>query len=325
MKIGDYEFEWVPDEMVIPRPEKTVAVVQNLGNVGVFSWGPQLIGKEVVMKWKFVSKAQYAALLAMFLAGGVFVLDLSSSTIFVPPPEGGTPVFQPYPDPDHPGVLPGSAPPYKRFYFGPVHGAPFTLEYWVYWNWSVLEDNFADGEPDPDYMEGYIKVLNVADPANAYMEIAPISPGPPNQYHYDQFPNFRVGDCIATSYSRATVVPWDPDLRARYLYPNPPSESDKIYYKDVTAWPPPLYQPVASSISVGDVLYVDYSENGYVMITEMGSDDPGPWFRCRPATDWWAPSELITWCAGDLVWVDSGDFRQLNIIPWGLVDGGPFR
>jgi hypothetical protein len=77
MMLGAYEFEWNPDEMDIPRPEKTASVQENKDGAGYFSWGPQLIGKEVKMKWRFTSVAQYEAFRAMFLTGGVHVLDMS--------------------------------------------------------------------------------------------------------------------------------------------------------------------------------------------------------------------------------------------------------
>lgn len=309
MKLGTYEFEWVPDEMDIPRPEKTVAVQQNFGNVGYFSWGPQLIGKEVKMKWKFVSIAQYAEFKAMFLAGGVHVLDLSSEEIYIPPPDGGGGAvdYSSYPDPLHPGVYPG--PPYKRYYIGPTHIGSFVLDNYVYWNWNVVNAAWM-----PNY-NGYAKVINVADPDNAYLEFAPDGADP--------FPDFRVGDTIFDNlgFIWATVVPWDAELRPYYLYPNPPSETDKIYYSDVVNGFPG-YTP--GVLNVGDIVYLDYGETGYCIITEMGADAVGTWFRCRAAVEAWAESTLITWTAGNVGNVDVGTAAMFNVMPWGPVIGGPF-
>jgi len=312
MKLGAYEFEWVPDEMDIPRPEKTVAVQQNLGNVGYFSWGPQLIGKEVKLKWKFCSIAQYAELKAMFLAGGVHVLDLSSEEIYIPPPDtpGNPPInFSPYPDPLHAGVLPG--PPYRRFYVGHYHTGQFVVNNYAYWNWSVV-----NAEWDwPDY-NGTVKVVEQSDPFNAYIEVGPES---------NNFADWHVGDTIFDNLGSkwATVVPYDAALREYYIYPAVPAVSDKIYYRDVVTGFP-NYNPTV--LNVDNVIQLDSDGTGYCIITELGSDAIGTWFKCRPATEIWGPSTAIKWTAGNVVNVDGGPgtAAMFNIAPWGPVIGGPY-
>jgi len=306
VKIGSYDFEWVPDEMGIPRPEKTVAVQQNLGNVGFFSWGPQLIGKEVVMKWKFVSVAQYEAFRSLFLAGGVHVLDLTPETIWIDPPEGQA-THMPYPDPEHSGVYPG--PPYRRFYIGSIHrldlGA-WPLDEYIYWNYSPV-----NSPENPDY-NGFGKVINTSDPFASYIEAAPDGADP--------FPDWRIGDTIYDDLGSkwTVIVPWDPTARELYFYPRSPSVDDKIYYSDcMSGWP-----SVPDVLEVGDIVYTDYGETGYCIITELGSDAVGTWFKCRAAVEEWAPSTLIVWTAGEIGSTESG--KMFNVVPWEAVQGGPF-
>lgn len=308
MKLGSYEFEWVPDEMGIPRPEKTTAVAPNLGNVGFFSWGPQLIGKEVKLKWKFTSVAQYEAFRAMYLAGGTHVLDLSSETIYIPPPPSGEPVpiaFQGYPDPSYPGAIPG--PPYKRFYVGHSHSGPFHVNVYAYWNWSWIGDTGW-----PNY-NGTVRVINSADPLNSYIELS-FDP-----YSTSHLPDWRVGDTIFDNggYNWATVVPWNSDLRAYYIYPASPSATDKIYYSNVIN---SFYPYAANTLQVGNEIWLDsdsYPTTGRCIITELGSDDFGTWFRCEAKVGY----RLILWTAGNIGHASS---RSFNVKPWGPVVGGPF-
>ena len=309
MKLGAYEFEWVPDEMDIPRPEKTVSVQENLGNVGYFSWGPQLIGKEVKMKWKFASVAQYEAFRALYLAGGVHVLDLSSSTVyFAPPSVGGLEnfMFQPYPDPSYPGVLPG--PPYKRYHFGYVHGgASFVLDNYMFQGWDPIHH-------ESGYIyNGYAKLIDFSNPLASFVDMGPES------YYGLHFPDWEIGDTVYDNdyVIWATVVPWDPDLRAYHLYPAVPSATDKIYYSDVINDSFPYADNV---LNVGDVVRLPddtYPTAGRVSITELGTDDIGTWFRCEAVPGY----RLIQWTAGNVTFITG---KQFNIAPWGPITGGPY-
>lgn len=67
MILGDYTFEWVPDEMSIPETKKTVSVVPTYGGSAIFQWAPIIQGSQVTMKWNFTSIAQYNALRLEYL------------------------------------------------------------------------------------------------------------------------------------------------------------------------------------------------------------------------------------------------------------------
>lgn len=303
MKLGAYEFEWVPDELDIPRPEKTTAVQRNHGGVGFFSWGPLFIGKKIVLKWNFVSRAQYDALKAMHLAGGTHILDLSSETIYIAPPAGS---FVQYPDPSYPGVLPG--PPWKRFYIGPVYNGPWWANAPTYFNFSA-----AAGSPAIIWSRE--RAISVADPANSYIDVGPKEPG-------NSFPDYRVGDTIwdNSGGGGAVIIPWEPSIRPYYLY-TPVDAADKIYYDQVKRY----YTGTPDVLKVGDDCYV-YTDGGlgYDRITELGEDSIGKWFKRVPYSGSW---ELVPWAAGEFAECnDVVDAHQKSfvVMPWQTIPGGAF-
>ena len=244
----------------------------------------------------------------MYLLGGTHVLDLTPETIYMPPPAGEA-VHIPYTDPAHPGALPG--PPWRRYYIGSVHLGPWPVDSNLNYSWNPLGYPTLEG-----LLDAVSRVVSVADPTNAYIEI-----GQREDWGY---PDFRIGDSIYDDNANTwtIVVPHDATAREAYLYPRPPSASDKIYYADSQSINSP-YPPLP--LLVGDLVYTDYAENGYCIITELGSDAVGTWFKCRAATELWGPSELIVWTAGEVGTTDTGSpKRNFNVMPWKSVTGGPF-
>ena len=289
MKIGTYEFPWEPDEISIPRPVKSVAIAPNKGNVGFMAWSPIVAGTPITMKWEFMSVAQFNELLDLYYAGGQHVVSFESVTIET---TSGGPTFAQYPDPSYPGELPG--PPWRRFSIGAVHNGPWTMDAYVYLNYAALPDF-------PTEDEGTGRAISVADPANSYIDIGP--------WGASAFPGYRVGDSIYDDAGViwAVIVPYDPAVRQYYLYPRAPVASDKIYYTQPYGGP---------ALQIGDDLWIDPYDTGYVAVTEVGTDTVGAWFKCaaQPTFD------LITWTAGE--YASSSTAGQLLIQPWASIGGG---
>lgn len=319
MKLGAYEFEWVPDEMDIPRLEKTTAMQENLGNVGYFAWGPQLIGKEVKMKWRFTSVAQYDAFKAMYLAGGVHVLDLNPERIFIAAGEGAAyqwPDPNPYPAPGYEGEVGG--PTYRRFYISPVRNAPWVdigvLPYVVQYDQPPPWDNW----PVPG--GGNAMVLNVSDPLNAYIEM--------DQGGYGNvgLPGWQTGAIIMDDYYNASaiVLPWDADVRQYYLYPDPPLTTTKIYYDMANAleyqlkWYPEVagagsFPYEVDAVNPTQIMNDYFSDNGYSILTECGEDAHGSWIKIRPDSGY----SQVRVCGGEYMSSYRGGWRSFVVVPWG--------
>jgi hypothetical protein len=317
MKLGSYEFEWVPDEMDIPRPEKTTAVQPNFGNVGFFSWGPQLIGKEVKMKWRFTSIAQYEALKAMFLAGGTHVLDLTPETMFVS--EGGDAAYQwpdpnPYPAPGYEGT-PGG-PTYRRFYISPVRNAPWaniiTYPYVLQYEMTPIGGDW------PLVDHGKAKLLNVSDPLNSYIEM--------DQYGSDGLPTWQTGAILIDDLWNATaiVLPWDADVRQYYIYPDPPLTTTKIYYDKPSAlihqekWYPEVagagsFPYEVDAVTPTRIANLYSSDNGYSILTECGEDEHGTWIMVRPAPGF----SQVRVCGAEYMNSYHGSWKDFVVVPWG--------
>lgn len=62
MILGDYTFEWLPDNMTIPEAKKTVAIVPIYSGSAIFQWEPIIQGEKISLTWKFCSIEQYNAL-----------------------------------------------------------------------------------------------------------------------------------------------------------------------------------------------------------------------------------------------------------------------
>ena len=76
MKLGTYTFVWTPDNWDPPIPRKRQASVATMEGVGYFSWGTEIIGKEIDLEWIFVSLTQYDALEALYIADESVLWDL---------------------------------------------------------------------------------------------------------------------------------------------------------------------------------------------------------------------------------------------------------
>ena len=76
MKLDTYTFAWTPDNWDPPIPRKRQASVLTMEGVGYFSWGTEIIGKEIDLEWNFVSLTQYDALEALYVADESVLWDL---------------------------------------------------------------------------------------------------------------------------------------------------------------------------------------------------------------------------------------------------------
>lgn len=68
MKLGDYTFEWVPDECDLPLAERRTAVRKTYTSAVFFSWGVVLAGSRVTMRWEWMPAEQFLALRALYKA-----------------------------------------------------------------------------------------------------------------------------------------------------------------------------------------------------------------------------------------------------------------
>lgn len=75
MMLGTYTFDWWPDQFTIPQADRLHASVKTYSSVAFFSWGPEIVGKEIEMEWEWMSAAQYAELRALLEADVSVVWD----------------------------------------------------------------------------------------------------------------------------------------------------------------------------------------------------------------------------------------------------------
>jgi len=206
-------------------------------------------------------------------------------------------VATPYPDPSY-----SDSP--RRFYIGYNHYGPYVVGATGYFNWMPLWQTIY-----PDVYYGLIATVETSDPANAYIEFT-IHPWE------SQLPDWRIGDTIFNDdpFNRwATIVPWVPEERALYLYPASPSVDDKIYYANTQRNFPPF---LPDELDIADVLNLDYDGTGLVIITELGSDESGSWFKCRAATEVSGSATLIQWTAGNIGNTTTGINRYFDVMPF---------
>lgn len=76
MKLGAYTFAWDPDRWTPPVPEKRQGIVLTLDGAGYFSWGANIVGKEIEMEWRFMSLAQFDSIVALLTADETVLWDL---------------------------------------------------------------------------------------------------------------------------------------------------------------------------------------------------------------------------------------------------------
>jgi len=67
MRLGSYRFpaEWQPESFTIPKADRYCASVKTYESAAVFSWGPDIIGKTILVEWDFVPVAVWDELVAM--------------------------------------------------------------------------------------------------------------------------------------------------------------------------------------------------------------------------------------------------------------------
>lgn len=57
--LGSVTFTQNPGSMTIIRPDRICSYIPTYASVGFFSWGPSIIGKEVLLKWSVMPSGQY--------------------------------------------------------------------------------------------------------------------------------------------------------------------------------------------------------------------------------------------------------------------------
>lgn len=270
-----------------------------------------------------------------------------------PPPAGFDPPT-PYPDPNYP----------TRFWCGPLYWGPWAWpEYdgdlsgdhaWVYCNYQIdlsgdpATGGYWDSWPVP--YAGIPSSFDFSDLENSYIEVGPDPP--------DTTPGFFTGSHIWDNmgYTWTVVLPWDHDERLRYLYPDPPLQSTKIYYsKEDFLWQDPnarWYPEVAGAGSVPftvsssdpDVVWNDgwFSKGAntygsdyvaYSRVTEVGEDSYGTWFKIRPVLGTDTYSDGHDWpqvrvCGSQFLDIGrahgGGWDRWVVVIPWGIGTSASF-
>lgn len=75
MVIGGITCDYDPDDCSLPRPRKSMAVVNTYGGVAVFSWGVMLPGTKVNITWTLMSKTLFDELDAVYVADNMVQWD----------------------------------------------------------------------------------------------------------------------------------------------------------------------------------------------------------------------------------------------------------
>lgn len=75
MILGGYTFPWKPDEFGIPHPDLYKSLVRTWKTAVYFSWGEEILGKQIPLSWVFMPAAQFDAIDAMYQAGAQVVWD----------------------------------------------------------------------------------------------------------------------------------------------------------------------------------------------------------------------------------------------------------
>jgi len=170
---------------------------------------------------------------------------------------------------------------------------------------SPFNPTYQDGQypwysnwPDIDY--GNVKAIGTTDPLNTYLEFDEDDPG-------DGLPDYFLGSSVWENYGEIEfiVLPWDANTRRAFLYGEPPDVNEKIYYSVDSLW---------DSMGTNFVWYVESAGSGRIpyiidatnphttwidsyffswpsiiypaksIITEVGEDSHGFWFKMRPMT-----------------------------------------
>ena len=214
-----------------------------------------------------------------------------------------------YPNPNNP----------NKFYIGPVTfgpwpgpGYPILIEDVPY---PIVDENSHWSGIYPVNNYGTLDSINTDDPAASYIIVS--------GYNGGAIPDFKIGttvidDEIAAAY--ATIVPWEDDVRQYYLYANPIPPTTKVYYSNIA------YSPLDDGVWAGTILnvndkiwsglYGDSLDTYRSIITELGSDSNGKWFKCQAVEGY---SQMIL-TAGFIFHVFDSPHTTRGIIePWGRV------
>jgi hypothetical protein len=73
--LGGYTFAWKPDDFTPPDPELYKSVVRTWDTAVYFSWGPEILGKPIELKWIWMSEAQWDELDALYQAKAPVIWD----------------------------------------------------------------------------------------------------------------------------------------------------------------------------------------------------------------------------------------------------------
>ena len=152
----------------------------------------------------------------------------------------------------------------------------------------------------PNVSAGYTKVLEDSDYKNTYIEV--------DKDSAYGLPDWYLGSSIWEDYGEVEfiVLPWDSNIREPMFYGNPPSSDRKIYYSIDSIWDQEgldftwYVESAGSGTIVPYVVDPDNPHTTWVdsyffswpsiiypaksVITEVGQDTQGFWFKMRPMT-----------------------------------------
>lgn len=75
MKFGGYELEYTPDVCSLPKPQKSVSLVETYSSVQFFNWGMVLPGVQISLQWDLMSTEEFLALDKIYAQNGAVVWE----------------------------------------------------------------------------------------------------------------------------------------------------------------------------------------------------------------------------------------------------------
>lgn len=75
MKLGNYTFEWNPDDFTPPDADMFKSIQRTWKTAVYFSWGAEILGKPIELSWIWMSEAQWDELDAIYQAKDQMVWD----------------------------------------------------------------------------------------------------------------------------------------------------------------------------------------------------------------------------------------------------------
>ena len=73
MTLGEYTFAWEPDRWTIPKKEKYSGRTLTYRSAAFFSFGVEIVGKEIPLEWNWMFKAQFDSLYALYISDAQLV------------------------------------------------------------------------------------------------------------------------------------------------------------------------------------------------------------------------------------------------------------